>query len=566
MCRKVIGVWLLIAFLLGKSAVAQQHAYQVTFTDKNNTPYSLSSPLVYLSARALARRATQGIAVDSTDLPVNPAYVDSVLTLTGGILHETSRWLNMCMILLPDTDTLQILHLNGKPYIRNVKLVGIYGTDLHHRSSQITSTPTSTTGQKTTSSGLSYYGATWNQTQMVNGNFLHDNGYKGQGKLIAVLDAGFVNADTHPGFDSLWMAGRVLDEYDFTFANTNIFLQDVHGEEVLSTMAGYVPGSFVGTAPLASYALYVTEYNPDDQPLELDNLLCGAERADSLGADVITESLGYDLFANPPGAGQSFDSLDGKTTVGAMAANIATKKGMLFVATAGNDGLGYTLNGVDWGTHIVTPGDADSALTIGAVQDNGIIWDQSGYGPNADFVVKPDVVAQGAGTAIFDATGYNSGDGTSFSTPQIAGWAACLWQANPHASPYQIRQAIIKCASQYSAPGPQMGYGIPDFECTSYTLNVKDTPPPFTPSNWVIATPDPFYNEIKLSVSPNASQYVDFVLMDITGKKVVSLHTYMYKSYNTPFAIGTEDLPAGIYILRAVSATQQQVIKLEKQY
>jgi len=566
MCRKVMVIWLFVAFLLCETAAAQQYAFQVTFSDKNNTPYSLSSPLVYLSARALARRATQGIAVDSTDLPVNPAYVDSVLTLTGGVFHETSRWLNMCMILLADSSA--ILHLAGKPFISNIKLVGYYATDLHHRSSNITGTTNPVTTQRTTTSfGSAYYSDTWTQTQMVNGNYLHDNGYQGQGKLIAVLDAGFLSADTHPGFDSMWSSGRMVDTFDFTFRSTNVFTQDGHGEQVLSTMAGYVPGTFVGSAPLAMYALYITEYDPNDQPLELDNMISAAERADSLGADIITESLGYDLFDYPPGSGQDFyTDLDGKTTVAAKAANIATKKGMLFIATAGNDGGGYTSpEGIFWGNHIMTPGDADSALTIGS-------WDTdingpastSGYGPNADSVIKPDVTTLGQEASVFSSTGYTIGSGTSFSTPQIAGWAACLWQANPNATPYQIRQAIIQCASSYTNPGPQIGYGIPDFECTNYALNVKDTPPPFTPAKWVIAAPNPFNNEIKIFVSPNTSQNVNFCLMDMTGKKIASLETYLYTGYNTPITISVPGLPDGVYILQAVSSTQQEVIKLVK--
>lgn len=555
MRRIVIGCCLISAFLLDFPATAQQYAFQITFTDKNNTPYSLSSPLAYLSPRALARRATQGIAVDSTDLPVDPAYVDSVLTLTGGRLHETSRWLNMCMLLLETPDSSQILNLVGKPYISNITLVGYYAIDLH-RGTHTSGGNSNTTAQRTTSSGVSYYGATWTQTQLVNGNYLHDKGYNGEGKLIAVLDAGFIGSNTDPGFDSLRSSGRIVDSFDFVWNNTNILQQDTHGAEVLSTMAGYLQGLYVGSAPLAMYALYLTEDNINDQPLELDNMICAAERADSIGADIITESLGYDLFDYPPGAGQLFAQLDGKTTVAAKAANIATKKGMLFVATAGNDGTPVP----GWGTHILTPGDADSALTIGSTDGFGSPSNFSGYGPNAAGQIKPDVCAMGQGEAIL----VGSGDGTSFSTPQIAGWAACLWEANPHATPYQLRYAIIKCASSYNSPGAQFGYGVPDFECAQLALDVRDTPPPFSSSNWVIPTPNPFGNDLKLCVSPDQSQYVYFTLLDMTGKVVTSLYIYLYKGYNTPIDFNIPELPAGIYILKAVSPTQQQVLKLER--
>ena len=559
MCRKVIWFGLVLALLFAQKAAAFQYAFQVTFTDKNNTPYSFSSPLTYLSPRALARRATQGIPIDSTDLPVNPAYIDSVLTLTGGVFHETSRWLNMCMILLADSS--QILNLAGKPYISNITLVGYYSTNLHGRASNITGNPyTNLSGQKSTGIDGAYYADTWTQTLMVNGNFLYDNNYQGQGKLIAVFDAGFLNSNLNPGFDSLRSSGRIVDSFDFVWHDNNVLQQDEHGAQVLSTMAGNWPGTFVGAAPLAMYALYLTEYDPNDQPLELDNMISAAERADSIGADIITESLGYDIFDYPPGSGQVFSELDGKTTVAAKAANIATRKGMLFVATAGNDGDPVP----GWGNHILTPGDADSALTIGSTDNTGTPAVSSGYGPNAAGQVKPDVSALGQGAALLTGSSTGSGDGTSFSTPQVAGWAACLWQANPGATPYQVRQAIIRCASSYSSPGVQLGYGIPNFACTAQLLNVSTPPPPFSPADWVIATPNPFNDEIKIAVDPDANGYVDFTVTDMAGRKVAALHEYCYKGYNTPLVLSMPYLCPGIYILKAVSSAQQQVIKLEK--
>ena len=564
MPRNAKWLFLLLAFLQAYTINAQQYAFQITFTDKNNTPYSLSSPLTYLSPRAIARRSTQGISIDSTDLPVNPAYIDSVIDLTGGLTYVTSRWLNMCVILLPITDSAQILTLAGKSFISNVKQVGRYCTDLYGRKSNTTGTTITPAQQRTTSGDAAYYNNTWPQTQLVNGNYLHDNGYNGEGKLIAVLDAGFAETNTHPWFDSLWASGRVVDTFDFTYHNNDVFNYDNHGTEVLSTMAGYVPGTFVGTAPKAMYALYITENDVDDQPVELDNMIAAAERADSIGADVITESLGYDLFqssCNLQTYPENFDSLDGKTTVAAKAANIATKKGILFVATCGNDGGGIP----GFGNHVMTPGDADSALTIGAVDVNGIVADFSGYGPNAAGQVKPDVCAMGVATIIFNggsAPFFTAGNGTSFSTPQVAGWAACLWEANPSFTPAQIRRTIIQCASTYSTPTSQLGYGIANFECA--LLSVHDTPAPPSLSNWVIATPNPFSDQLTLSVSPNTAGDVSFKLTDMAGKEVFSVHYEMNKGQNAPLSIPVPELPTGIYIHTAVSSTQHQVLKLNK--
>ncbi len=554
MCRRAIGVCMIIAFLLCDKATAQQYAYRVDFTDKNNTPYHLSNPLMFLSPRAIARRTTQGIVIDSADIPVNHNYLDSVINLTGGIIHESSRWLNLCVVLLSDSTLIHAL--DGKPFIKSSKLVGYYSSFLHHKPVRGTTSPKS--ASKTTTSDDFYFGYAWGQTQIVNGFFLHDKGYDGSGKLIAVLDAGFTGTDTLPGFDSLWAAGRVLDTHNFKYNTSYVFAYDDHGTKALSTMAAYTPNLYVGSAPLASYVLYVTEDDNSEQPIELINMLCGTERADSVGADIVSSSLGYDTFDNPADNFTFISDFDGISTVAAQAANMATRKGMLFVTSAGNEGGG------PW-NRILTPGDADSALTIGSVEGlTGAVWPSSGVGPNAAGQIKPDVCGQGHVAAVYSPAGYTSEDGTSFSTPQIAGWAACLWQANPMATPYQLRQAIIRCASSYSTPGPQIGYGIPNFHCAEQVLGIKTTPPPFTASNWIIASPNPFNGEITLSVYPDSDNNISFKLIDMTGKTFASNTAYFYKGYNSSVTLSVPGLPSGIYILKAVSPTQQKVIKLEK--
>ncbi len=253
---------------------------------------------------------------------------------------------------------------------------------------------------------------------------------------------------------------------------------------------------------------------------------------------------------------------DGKTTTAAKAANMATKKGILFVATAGNEG------GDTWNM-ILTPGDADSALTIGSVTISGTNAPSSGYGPNAAGQVKPDVCALGDPAFVFFDSllsnfWWNDGSGTSFSTPQVAGWAACLWQANPSATPYQIRQAIIRCASSYATPGPHIGYGIPNFGCTEIILDVKLVSPVAPVANWITATPNPFNGEVNLAVTPAQDGYVNFAILDMTGRQLNTWSQYAYKSANASFSISTAALPAGVYILKANTGTQQQIIKLQK--
>jgi len=561
-----------IAVLWGVAGFAQtcdppflQYGYEVWFTDKQGSP-PLSDSALFLSPRSFARRAAQGLHVDSTDQPVSPAYIDSVLATTstsGGRIHVKSKWLNMCVVLV--SDTLTIAPLRTRSFINKVKLVAVYN-GLVPKANPLPGALAKTTGSAT------YYGNTWPGTLMVNGDYLHDNGYKGQGKLIAVLDAGFMGADTHVGFDSLHAAGGYVDVHNFTYNNENVYSYDTHGLSALSTMAGYLPGPvnssglvYVGSAPLAQYALYITEDDQSEQPIELDNMVAGTERADSVGADVISVSLGYDTFCGYLNEDFVFATdFDGKSTVAARGANLATKKGILFVASAGNEGIGVP----GWGNYILTPGDADSAITVGAVDQNHTNASTSGYGPNAAGQIKPDVCLLGVGVPVFHTQNLIvNEDGTSFSTPQLAGWAACLWQASgAHTTPYMLRRAIDMSADHYTNTGAQIGYGIPDFKKAFLSLSVNDTPvlPALSPI-WVIAETNPFVGNISLSVKLPARGIVTFVLTDISGKMILKSTQTLYPGWNSRTILPTPtSLPAGMYILHAVTDTQQQVLKLVK--
>jgi serine protease AprX len=398
--RLYVLLWACTLLLsLGVANAQPQHGFRITFSDKKGSK-DFTNPLALLSQRALDRRFAQGIVLDSLDLPVSPVYVDSILKVTGGKMHLTSRWFNQCVILLYDSS--KILTLQNQSFIKSIEYVAFYAGGLHKRAEDENEkfrsewpAPSSSQNKGTGSEG--FYGSTWGQTDVVNGDYLHDRGYFGQGKLIAVCDEGFQFVDTNPGFDSLRSSGRLVDQYNFVKASTNVFQQGTHGTGALSTMAGYLPGVYVGAAPLAQYALYSTEY-PTEQPIEMDNFLAAMERADSIGADVITGSIGYNEFDLPKTYSFAYEEFNGHTTMLAKGANIATSKGILFVASAGNEGQG------PW-RYILTPGDADSAITVGSVDINQNIAGNSGYGPNAAGRVKPDVCMVGQPASILN---YNA--------------------------------------------------------------------------------------------------------------------------------------------------------------
>ncbi len=534
---------------------APQYAFRVSFTDKKGT-VSISNPLVFLSSRSMARRSRLSIPVDSSDLPVSPAYLDSVLTMPGSEIHVTSRWLNDCVVLLTDSSQAEILR--SKSFIKSAVFIAYYPSGLHKPAAGNTKfsaeQKTITASHKPTGTAL-YYGQTYGQTTLVHGDFLHDGGYKGTGMLIAVLDAGFLGVNDYADFDSLFLSSRLLDKHNFVLDLDTVFDYDGHGTSVLSTMAAYVPGTFVGTAPMAQYALYITEDNNSEQPVEMDNMLAATERADSLGTDVVSVSLGYDIMDY--NFSLTYSDIDGKSTVAAKAANIATQKGILFVASAGNDG------GTPW-HYVLTPGDADSALTVGAVYIDKTAVGFSGYGPNAGGRLKPDVCDLGYQVTVYAENGVIvSEDGTSFSTPQIAGWAACLWQGSLHATPFMIRNAIIKSADHYTIPDDQLGYGVPDFSKASQYLSVKDTP--VDTAYWVTVSPNPFTSNIFVKMNLPSVQRVYFTLYDMTGRAVYK-YDRLVDTWNNPNVVlpaGT-GISKGIYILKVSGTQQTAAIKLFK--
>ena len=206
---------------------------------------------------------------------------------------------------------------------------------------------------------------------------------------------------------------------------------------------------------------YLTE-----SPKEMDNLVAALEKADSLGVNIFTVSLGYYYFNN-----HEWDipksSLDGKSHRASRAATIAARKGMLVCIAAGNEA------NKEWQT-IGVPADADSVLTVGAVGTDSVIAAFSSIGPTADGRTKPEVCAVGVSAALITPEGkIERSNGTSFATPLLAGLAACLWSALPSENAMQIRSRIIRSAHRYYSPDNTYGYGIPD-AWKAYTMKEEE--------------------------------------------------------------------------------------------
>ncbi len=506
---------------------AQFSRYIIRFKNKTGTPYSIANPASFLTQRAIDRRVRYGIAIDTTDLPVVPRYLDSI-RLSGNVtILNNSKWLNQVCILT--TDARALTKINSFDFVLSTSPIAAkIQTALHPVNKQLdppyTLAPATPLSVQNATDFYSY-GSSYNQVHLHHAEFLHNLGFRGQGMQLAVIDDGFYNYQNLPTFDSAIINNQILGTWDFVTNNSSVSEDDIHGMECLSTIASNMPGNFVGTAPAASYYLYRTEDVASEYPVEEQNWAAAAERADSLGVDVFSVSLGYNTFDNSV-FNYTYADMNGNTTLIARAANLAAKKGIIVVAAAGNDGNN------SW-HYIATLGDADSALTIGAVNINRQVASFSSYGPNSDGQIKPDVAAVGVSAVVANPnSGQPSfGNGTSFATPIMAGITTCLWQAFPEIKNLDIIDALRQSGDRYTTPDNRTGYGVPDVK-NAFVLLVKK----LHSQSAVISNCNAVFNySIKAAAGmnvvierklPSDSNYVAIATQNFTGSFTNRLFSY----------------------------------------
>ena len=458
--KKLVLV-LFIALIAGiPEGRAQFSRYIVKLRDKGTNPYSLTNPSQYLTARSIQRRTRYGIAIDSTDLPITPRYIDSIRLAGAVTILNTSKWLNQ--VAIQTNDAAALAKINSFPFVIAASPIASRqapGGGFANNKLNEPLTPIPPGDPSSIVTGDFYnYGQSYGQVHIHNGEFLHNRGFRGQGMHMAVLDAGFYHYLSLPTFDSVRNNGQILGTWDFVAGNASVDEDHTHGMNCLSTIAANMPGVFVGTAPKASFYLYRTEDAATEYPIEEQNWVAGMERADSLGVDISSTSLGYFNFDNPV-FNYTYANMDGNTTLSAKGADIAAKKGMLLVLAAGNEGNGA------W-HYIITPSDADSVMAVGAVSVAGNVGGFSSYGPSSDGQVKPSVAAVGVSAVIANpSTGQPTfGSGTSFACPNMAGLTTCLWQAFPEINNMGIITVMQQAATRANNPDTRVGYGIPDMK------------------------------------------------------------------------------------------------------
>ncbi len=549
----VITLSILFCFKVLTAQYTTRH--WVWLKDKKNSPYSIANPAAFLSERAIERRVRQGIALTENDIPVNPAYLLQ-LKNCGVKIRFASRWMNAVVIEGADETSLNVI--NQLPFVRKTEAVAIYKKKNTIPEDETPGVPT--IEKKTKNDSNVYdYGSSLHQVEMLSGTCLHNRGYNGKNMLITLLDAGFYRADSLDVFDSLWVNNQILGTRDFVVGGTQVFEDNNHGSSVLSCIAGNIPGQLVGTAPKAKFWLVRTEDAGSELIVEEDNWVRGAEFADSVGADVINSSLGYTTF-DIASQNHTWADLNGKTSVASIAATIAARKGIVVCNSAGNEGAG------SW-HYIGIPADADSIITVGAVDAGKNIAGFSSVGPTADGRIKPTVCAQGVASVIVSpfSNSIVTGSGTSFASPITAGMVATLWQANPAKGNMEIIEAIKQSASQYGNPDNSYGYGIPDFCRADSILKGLMQVRIIENDNLIMISPNPFIHEFSFTFSASVSEPFHFEIYDIQGKLLLSeLYEVKKNTHNTYRIAGIESLARGMYVFVAKSdkfATAKKIIK-----
>lgn len=447
--EKIFALLLLLYASTTFSQNGTSEKFWIELTDKKESPYSIEKPQEFLSPRAIERRLRQGIAIEETDLPVNPNYLSSLKKI-GAKIHHTSKWLNATTVIADSADILDIQKL---PFVKKIVYVGEHLDQPNISLASFYERDSILEYEKLESP----YGHGQTQIEQLNGDRIHDLGHKGQGILIAILDGGFRYADKIPFFDSLHLQGKIIATKDFVDNDLSVYESSSHGSKVLSVMGANLPGFLVGTAPESNYVCIKTEDVRAEYLVEECNWIAGLEYADSLGVDIANSSLGYTRFSDTI-MNYSYQDLNGKVSRASRAANIAFAKGMLIVCSAGNSGLD------DW-KHIGVPSDAAGVLAVGANDKFRERANFSSLGPSSDGRIKPNVMAMGeqARVASVYSLRVTTSNGTSFSAPIMAGMIASLWSAFPEKTSQEIFQVIEKSGHQYDQPDNEMGYGIPDF-------------------------------------------------------------------------------------------------------
>jgi len=528
----------------------------VKFTDKgSNTQYLLNHPELYLTERSLERRKKVFPAnrlSDNLDLPLNQNYVND-LKNSGIEIRQKSKWFNSVSCYLTK---LEVFTIAERDFVEKIELVGKFrrsDNDIEFTNNNfIPESEYSGIPDETSSFN---YGASQTQMQLINCVTAHDSGYAGQGVVIASFDAGFDNL-SHPVFDSI--EARGFRTYDFVNHDTIVANQSgqmgegSHGTQTLSLVGGFRSGNLISPAYRSRYLLAKTENTDSETPVEEDNWIAAAEWADSLGADIITSSLGY--IDMDPGSIRSYDWtwMNGDSCFITIGADIAVSRGIIVCNSAGNEGYHSTHN------TLAAPSDGDSVFCIGSVNSTRVRSSFSSVGLSVDGRIKPDVCAMGSGNTVAmpgaGNTGYTTGSGTSFSCPMTAGVCAVILSANYNMTPMQVMNLLRQTADSSFAPNRRRGWGLINcWESVKLAKLMTGTSVVQTiqPEGYYLSQnyPNPFnpVTNINYELRVNNYELISLKIFDMLGKEVAVLVNERKSSGNYSVEFTGSNFPSGVY-------------------
>jgi subtilisin family serine protease len=507
--------------------------------------------------RRLRSRGTNNL-VDFKDVPVNQNYIAEIKNSVQKIRNK-SRWLNAISV---EIIAKKLHEIENFSFVKKIDIVREGRGSRPLPEEEIPSGSRQLNGLKLN------YGPSFDQNNQINAIPLHDLGYDGSGVLICMLDAGFNNLQ-HEALDHL----NILHTWDF--ANGDSIVEDQpgqlgsgnHGTYTLSALAGFEEGQLIGPAYGADFILAKTEITDSaghfyERHLEEDNWIAGAEWADSLGADIISSSLGYlDQFTNGE-SNYTWQDMDGNTTIVTIGADIAASRGILVVSSAGNEGPAKPLQ-----NSLNAPSDGDSVACIGAVNSSGNRASFSSMGPTADGRIKPDVMARGVSVisaSPVNSVGFVGVSGTSLSCPLAAGAAALVLQVNPTWTNMQVLEALKNTADNASSPNNSYGWGIINaYDAAFYSSSDNGNlisefelnpvyPNPLTPFNPV--------TNIEFKISTTGQ--VNLSAFNNLGQKVAVLTDGLQMAGPHSIKWDTSGLASGVYYLVLKANQGQRVRKL----
>jgi len=530
--------------LLTCSISAQEIFCVVHFSDKGD------SPILSLSQPSLDRRSKQNIPIHFSDYNVNLEYINQVSTALNAQPMYPLRWINAAVYRGNITEQ-ELQEIKQLPFVSAVESFPLPKQKKSSPNGTSLSIVNAETHTQNWENRLAY-GYFGIVAQIIGLSDLHNQGFTGENMRIAVIDNGFFKVDSSPNFTSLSNSNRIADTYDFVNKTTTVFSEGKHGTDVLACIASEHEDTLVATAPHATFALYISEDISRESRLEEYNWIAAAERADSVGCDIISTSLGYSLFDREE-ENYSFHTLDGNTATITKAADLAASKGMLIVNSAGNEGS-FTPP-TDW-YYVIPPADGDSVLAVGATGLDKSVARFSSRGPTAKGAIKPNILAPGFGVPVsYSNDSLYQSSGTSFAAPIISGGASCLWQKYPSATSMQVFRAIEASGDRFSTPDSVHGFGMVNFQRADSILGYMLSQPQLA-FNTISLYPNPAQSSFHLAFQSTTEEQGYLRIVNSAGTTVVEKAIFLRTGPND-VTIQLLYIPKGWYTVQLHSETQK---------